>query len=233
MATHDCTTRPLPERFILRFWTRVRKDHDGCWRWTGAPTRCGYGVQGYNVGGITITCLAHRASWVIHRGFIPKGKCVCHHCDNPICVNPDHLFLGTSRQNTADMLRKGRPKRGKQLKHTKLTEVQVLELRRLRDEDGWTYARLGTEFGVSTAHANRIVRGLGDCWEYLPVRRNTPGRHPSRRKLVVKDVNRLRRLRAAGWTLTKLAEEFGISIGYTHAVSVGKSRKDIPLKATI
>ncbi len=95
----------VPE--LVRFWRYTRKS-DGCWLWTG-PIR-GRGPYG----GIGITGTpnksigAHQFSFLIHHGQIPLGLCVCHTCDNPSCVNPDHLFLGTQVDNIRDMVGKGR-----------------------------------------------------------------------------------------------------------------------------
>ena len=87
-----------------RFWDKVVVGDD-CWEWTGCRSRFGYGM-------ITTTRghseRAHRLSWLIHFCLIPPGVCVLHHCDNPPCVNPDHLFLGTRKDNARDMAEKGR-----------------------------------------------------------------------------------------------------------------------------
>ena len=85
-----------------RLWNRVRKG-SSCWTWTGA-TQHGYGYIGEN-GKILRT---HRVSWTLHHGPIPDGLCVLHHCDNPPCVRPSHLFLGTHTDNMKDMVSKGR-----------------------------------------------------------------------------------------------------------------------------
>jgi hypothetical protein len=86
----------LAERFAPRFGFAP----SGCWPWTGKIATNGYGYLD--------NMLAHRASWLIHHGPIPEGLQVLHHCDNPRCVNPDHLWLGTQADNVADMMAKGR-----------------------------------------------------------------------------------------------------------------------------
>lgn len=82
----------------------------GCWLWAKACKDNGYGMTYLNRSAIT----AHRCSWILNRGPIPIGMCVCHKCDTPACVNPDHLFLGTNRDNINDCQRKGRSLKGRQ-----------------------------------------------------------------------------------------------------------------------
>jgi len=88
-----------------RFWRQVQKDVDGCWLWTGRPVQ-GYGRFRPSSRGTKIG--AHRYSWELHVGPIPDGLDVCHRCDVPLCIRPDHLFLGTHADNMADMVAKGR-----------------------------------------------------------------------------------------------------------------------------
>lgn len=99
---------PIPRKSIAQFfWLRVVKgDGDDCWQWTGRTDPNGYGdIQLYRNAPHQ---LAHRVSWELHNGQIPAGLSVLHHCDNPPCARPDHLFVGTQADNLADASRKGR-----------------------------------------------------------------------------------------------------------------------------
>lgn len=101
---------------------------------------------------------AHRYCWTIHFGAIPKGKWVCHHCDNPPCCNPSHLFLGTPSDNTRDMLRKGRRPSRKGTKHplAKLTDENVVDIRR-QHRNGKTMYRIAKDTGMSAGQIRRII----------------------------------------------------------------------------
>lgn len=104
---------PVAKPITERFWPRVNKAGPihavlgtPCWLWTGAPDNRGYGRLSTTLGGSVLK--AHRLSWEIANGAIPEGLCVLHRCDNPPCVNPEHLFLGTRPDNARDMADKGR-----------------------------------------------------------------------------------------------------------------------------
>lgn len=91
-----------------RFERLFRVEPNGCWVWTGAAHRNGYGKFGRRQADAWRTETAHRVAWSIYRGPIPAGLLVCHNCDTRPCVNPDHLWLGTQRDNLADMRSKDR-----------------------------------------------------------------------------------------------------------------------------
>ena len=101
-GVYERTRRSIAERF----WCKVTRAI-GCWTWAGSKTRQGYGCIGSG-GKYAPVVKAHRVSWELNRGPIPQGLCVLHHCDNPSCVNPNHLFLGTVRDNWNDAITKGR-----------------------------------------------------------------------------------------------------------------------------
>lgn len=97
----------IPERAVVRWWGHVQKDRNGgCWTWTGGKTKNGYGQ--FSIVRSESKYLAHRISYYLFKGPIPKGKILMHTCDNPSCVNPDHLQAGTYKENMVDMYQKGR-----------------------------------------------------------------------------------------------------------------------------
>ena len=113
--THSKYMHRTTEVIAEIFWGRVNKAAaGGCWVWTGYRQKFGHGAMGYRDpvrGGRSVkTILAHRYSWELVNGPVPEGLCVLHRCDNPPCVNPEHLFLGTRSDNGKDMWRKGRGK---------------------------------------------------------------------------------------------------------------------------
>src|SRR6267142_3398112 len=101
-CSRACPVRPVTERF----WENVFKTKN-CWFWIGA-TNGTYGLLFAGAGKGNRTLKAHKISWALHFGPVPKNKCVLHDCDTPTCVNPKHLFLGTYRDNRKDAVKKGR-----------------------------------------------------------------------------------------------------------------------------
>lgn len=161
----DKIRRPLKPKVKLtdkeRFWPKVQKT-ETCWLWTASANEQGYGRMTVNGKGVA----AHRYSYELAYGPIPDGLNVLHRCDRPACVRPDHLFVGTQADNVVDMVTKGRqrcPKgeehywrkhpeffllKGQNNPHAKLTDEQVLEIRRRYAEGGVTQVQLGKEYGV-------------------------------------------------------------------------------------
>ena len=127
----------------------------GCWFWIKSLTIDGYGRMGY-MGSLM---LSHRASYLAHKGDIPKGYCVCHKCDNPSCINPEHLFLGTHEQNMNDRNSKKRDPRGIMFSHTKFTESDIRKIRTVYKQGGLSMAKIGKQFNTDSSQIYRIVRG--------------------------------------------------------------------------
>ena len=129
----------------------------GCIEWNGT-IRTGYGR--FYLNGKWWT--AHRASWTIHNGPIPAGLLVLHKCDNKGCVNPEHLFVGTQRDNVLDMFKKRRHKilKGSLNPNAKLDESKVIQIRSLYENGGISYAKLGRKFKVSPKLIELVVKKI-------------------------------------------------------------------------
>lgn len=146
-----------------RFWEKVdRKSEDECWEWVG----CRHWKWGYGHLRIGKRAVAsHRVSWELHYGNIPDGLCVCHTCDNPPCVNPKHLFLGTVADNNMDKKLKGRQdERGEKNGRAKLRSEDVVNIRKFH-KDGMTFASLGRMFGVNSVTISYICKGR--LWSHI------------------------------------------------------------------
>ena len=146
-----------------RLFARVNKT-DFCWVWFGSKIKCGYGNI-YTGPGRTETKLVHRVSWELHHGPIPEGMLVCHECDNPPCVRPEHLFLGTDKDNNDDCMAKGRHSYGEKHPTAKLTEKQVIEIKK-KISDGKTLLGLSKEYDISRTQL-REIRDR-ESWKHIP-----------------------------------------------------------------
>lgn len=148
MGTH------LKGDLVERFWQSIEKAKNGCWNWKYTKSH-GYGT--IREAGSKIPIRAHRLSYEMRYGPIPKSLFVCHRCDNRSCVNPDHLFLGTSADNSADMARKGRSTRGSSHPIAKLTNEAVISIREIYANGALTQQQIADLYGVSQPLISGIV----------------------------------------------------------------------------
>jgi len=155
-----------PER-IANFWAKVDKESHvgGCWVWQGAKFSKGYGAIQLGVGN---TARTHRVSYVLHNGPFDDDLVVCHKCDNPACVNPLHLFLGTEADNAADRKNKGRSARqyGGKNGQSKLTDNIVVSIY----QDPRTNRDIAAEYGVASSLVSQIRHRKiwGETTKHLP-----------------------------------------------------------------
>ena len=179
---NDCAENYIALQAKLTPKTAAQNER-GCCLWKGRKSKDGYGivqVRKKDRGRMKIR--AHRASFMVYRGEIPDGLCVLHTCDNPPCVNPDHLFLGTKLDNSQDMIRKGRqicvPRektwavrnphlvvRGEASPEAKLTESQVRSLRAMYATGNFTFEALGVIFGIGHSSAVRAIKR--QSWKHV------------------------------------------------------------------
>lgn len=140
-----------------RFLAMVDIHPNGCIVWTGVPMRGGYGR--IRVNGKSMK--AHRYSWELSNGPLPEGAWVLHRCDNPPCVNPDHLFLGSPSDNVADMVEKKRHRFGERVSNSKLTADEIRAIRASK----LTQQETANQFGISQANVSSIQ--LRKAWKHV------------------------------------------------------------------
>ncbi len=150
---------PRGKTFEQNFWSKIKKT-EGCWIWIAGRDKNGYGKITRNKRDLR----AHRAMWELKNGEIPEGLLVCHSCDNPSCVNPGHLFIGTVAENNKDKHDKGRHLYGAMCHKAKITDEIAREIYR-RSKSGEVQARIAEEYGV--VHQTVSMIATGATWKHV------------------------------------------------------------------
>lgn len=222
---------------IERFWRNIHigEKHE-CWPWKNSQFTGGYGQFKIDRKNLK----SHRVAYYLHYGIDPQSNLICHRCDNPVCCNPYHLFMGTEKDNMQDCLSKGRivsgrgeshgskthPERwarGERVSSSKLTLDQVKEIRSLYAAGNITQDELSEQFGITRRGIGRIIKG--DTWKHAvseneplslsdPKRRGKVGETSKQAKLTEANVREIRALYAKGnTTYDELAHQYGVSGG--------------------
>lgn len=208
----------MDEKTVARFWSKVDKNGPApahvpevgpCWVWTGSRTAAGYGRHCLRPG----TTYAHRFSKEIH-GDPPGSMSVLHRCDNPPCVNPAHLFLGTDVDNKADMVRKARQARGARLPQAILSAADAAAI--LANPGRRTQRQLAADFMVSTGTISDVV--MRRTWAHVPI--PAGGIRASRRALSGVDIEYIRS-GSHGLSNREVAQCFGVTPGYVSMIRAG------------
>ena len=211
--------------FATRVWAKVAKS-DGCWTWTGARNHLGYGQVWRGDGpGTPRVLMAHRAVWALENGPIPDGMYLCHTCDNPQCVRPSHMFIGTQTDNMQDCRSKGRmrflvPRVGTENNRAKLTWESV---RHIREEYalGTSISTLSRSMGVARSTVREIVTGR--CWPEAGVERQ-PRQQPKSR--IPRDHHAIIAARRAwGESPKSIAADYGVTSGQISRIASVRNRR--------
>ena len=209
-----------------RFWRQVKKTSE-CWLWAAATDKDGYGIFRGEVGGVLYK-RAHRFSWALHTGeILPSKALICHECDNPRCVNPDHLFVGTPAENMRDKIKKGRHrvKRGEESPHAKLKEAEIMAI----VADPRPYSQIAADYDVSASTIGDIKRRRS--WKDLEIDHVAHHKRIGQRgevqwstHLTERDIREIRVSELSG---KELAEKFKVSASTICDIRKGRSWKHV------
>lgn len=194
------------------FMNRVSKTEE-CWNWTGTKHQYGYGVVVINNKSIR----AHRYSYELHKGAIPDGLVVMHSCDNPSCVNPDHLSLGTRLDNNRDAKEKGRNATGERNGQSKLSNSTIEEIRSLV---GIKNTYIATIYNIDPSHVSRIRNGRRRASEL-----ETGFKAPPIRKVTRLTLEQIASIKSMQGTQKQIAEKFNIAQGTVSQIKTGKYKR--------
>ena len=204
------------------------KDHDsGCWNWIGKKDKRGYGRCSFE----GRKQFAHRISHKVFKGPIPDGLYILHSCDNPACINPDHLRIGTQAENMNDAVVRRRMPIGEQSSMSKLSNESVMQIVEMRNS-GMSIADIARNFNVEFTTVSVILRGHTWSWltgiERATIGQRSQGSMCHASKLCESDVIEMLRLGKCGIGCAKLSRMFNVSISAASLILRGKAWKHIP-----
>jgi hypothetical protein len=208
------------QKVLDRFWAKVdRSDSEGCWLWTAGGDKQGYGHFSVAHGKHT---RAHIFSWMLVHGDMPNKLCVLHTCDTPACVNPDHLFLGTRKDNADDKTAKGRTPKGEQHWRNKLTDDQVQNIRHKFEQDRISSTVLSEQYRVTPVTILNAIRGISHA--HVPGATNARATYI---KLTDDQVRAIRTKYAHGARVSELAREYNVHQSNISKIISGASRTNV------
>lgn len=206
---------------VERIWAGIKVDANGCWNWQKLLSPTGYALIGHE----GFTWRGHRLTYTLFRGPIPEGLQACHRCDNPKCINPAHIFLGTTKDNLVDAAKKNRTAHSERNSKAKLTSEQVVEICQ-RYENGERVRDLVAVFGVSKSMVYYVLGG--EYWTRTerkipkPRKTGTPGTMSPKAKLNDEKVRAIRMLRGQNDRLRELAIEYGVRFDTLVHIACGR-----------
>lgn len=163
----DCRGKDKRKSILNKFWNRFEKTENGCWEWKKTFNGKGYGKIKVERKDRSDKVYAHRFSYMIHKGEIPKNKIVCHSCDNRSCVNPNHLWLGTYKDNMQDASNKNRIRKGEESPKAKLSKEDVIHIKKMLKRFDMKQKEIAKKFNVSRGAIKEI--NIGNNWKHISI----------------------------------------------------------------